>query len=154
MGEARHRWESCKRSGPKCSGYVAEVGCWCPWSPNPDDLAEAVGDQNAAQYSETALNTLMKKYQENVDERDQFYMDRTRALGSMGKKEASDPDAPPGASEARQGDSATASSDAADEGSSRVEGFGMPPDHEERRKIMADLEAEDGWSQAKLKPRA
>jgi hypothetical protein len=64
MDEARHRCESLKRSDPKFSVYVAEVGCWCPWSPNPDDLAEAIGDQNAAQYSEVALNTLMKKYQE------------------------------------------------------------------------------------------
>ena len=149
LDEARHRCESLKRSDPKFSVYVAEVGCWCPWSPNPDDLAEAVGDQNAAQYSETALNTLMQKYQENVDERDQFYIDRKRALVSMGKKA---PSGPEGATEG-SGEAPAVPSPEEASGSSAgpVEGFGMTPDHEERRQIMADLEAEDGWSQAKLK---
>lgn len=157
MDEARHRCESLKRSDPKFSVYVAEVGCWCPWSPNPDDIAEAIGDQNAAQYSETALNTLMKKYQENVEERDQFYIDRKRDLVAMGKKAALESAGPPeGAEPTESGEPAestepTESAESAETpgGADRV--LGMTADHEERRRIMSDLEAEDGWSQAKMK---
>jgi hypothetical protein len=146
LDEARHRCEALKRSDPKFSVYVAEVGCWCPWSPNPDELAEAVGDQNVAQYSEVALNTLMKKYQENVDERDQFYIDRKRALVSMGKKAADTP------SDGDSGEGSGAATGSCGDAFGSPAGLGgMTPDHEDRRRIMADLEAEDGWSQAKMK---
>ena len=118
MDEARRRCESLKRADPNFSVYVAEVGCWCPWAPDPDELANAAGDSGVAQYSETALNTLMQKYQENVAERDKFYTDRKRAL--MG--------------EASAGRGASTSG----------------AEHEDRRSIMAEIEAEDGWSQRKL----
>jgi hypothetical protein len=45
------------------------VGCWCPWSPNPEDLENQ-------EYSETQLNTIMKKYKENQENRDVFYTER------------------------------------------------------------------------------
>lgn len=120
MNEARHRCESLKRSDPNFSVYVAEVGCWCPWSPDPDDLADAAGDQNVAQYSETALNTLMQKYQENVEEREQFYNERKRMLMSRDGGEPS---------------GLTAE---------------VAAEHNDRRDIMAELESEDNWSKAKL----
>lgn len=90
MDEARHRCESLRRNDPSFSVYVAEVGCWCPWAPNPDDLAEAAGDRGVAQYAETALNSLMQKYQENADERDRFYQERKSRLMASGRREAGD----------------------------------------------------------------
>lgn len=130
LDEAKHRCEALKRTDPKFSVYVAEVGCWCPWSPNPEELAAAAGDQNVAQYSETALNTLMMRYQENVDERDQFYIDRKQALVADGKNKAK-------AAKVAEG----LCTDTASESAS---------DHEERRRIMAELEADDAWTKAKL----
>lgn len=72
LKEAQTRAELLKRMGDKFNIYVGQVGCWCPWSPNPDDMQES-------EYAETQLNTLMKKYKENLMLRDQFYEERKNA---------------------------------------------------------------------------
>jgi hypothetical protein len=66
LKEAQVRAEVLKKMGDKFNIYVAQVGCWCPWSPNPEELENQ-------EYSETMLNTLMNKYKENVTNRDEFY---------------------------------------------------------------------------------
>lgn len=73
LREAEVRAQVLKRIDDKHNVFVAQVGCWCPWSPNPDDI----GDQ---EYAETHLNTMMKKYKENQDKRDTFYMERKRDM--------------------------------------------------------------------------
>jgi hypothetical protein len=153
VDEAKHRCESLKRSDPNFSVYVAEVGCWCPWSPNPDELADAAGDQNVAQYSETALNTLMQKYQENVEERDQFYNERKRALMSSSRAAGAGGAAPEGEAPDGAGSSALAGGASVIAGGASVLAGGasvLAGDHDERRSIMAEIEAEDGWSKLKL----
>lgn len=69
--EARKRADNIKRLDDKFDVYVAEVGCWCPWSP----VGHSIEDQ---EFSETQLNTLMKKYRENINKRDTFYQERMR----------------------------------------------------------------------------
>ena len=69
LKEAQTRAEVLKRMGDKFDIYVAQVGCWCPWSPNPEDLQDQ-------EYSETTLNTLMKKYKENQLSKDELYEKR------------------------------------------------------------------------------
>lgn len=69
LKEAQTRAEVLKRMGDKFDIYVAQVGCWCPWSPNPEDLENQ-------EYSETTLNTLMKKYKENQQSKDEIYQER------------------------------------------------------------------------------
>ena len=64
--EARNRAEQVKKLDPNFNVYVAEMGCWCPWSPNPEEL------QNV-EYAEASLNTLMKKYKENQDEKNEHF---------------------------------------------------------------------------------
>lgn len=72
--EAQHRSESLrKKENNKFSIYIAEVGCWCPWSPNPD----AIKDQ---EFAETELNTLMKSYSENVDKSSEYFESRKEEL--------------------------------------------------------------------------
>lgn len=66
LKEAQVRADVLKRSGDKFDIYVGQVGCWCPWSPNPHDLEDQ-------QYTETQLNTLMLKYKENMEHRDEHY---------------------------------------------------------------------------------
>jgi hypothetical protein len=51
--------------------FMAEVGKWTPWDPNPHE----VKDQ---EYNNDQLNTLMKKYRENEDSREQFFEQRTK----------------------------------------------------------------------------
>jgi hypothetical protein len=67
--EADIRSKVLKKMGDKHNIFVGQVGCWCPWSPNPEDLENQ-------EYSETQLNTIMKKYKENQDNRDVFYNER------------------------------------------------------------------------------
>jgi len=58
--------------------FMAEVGKWTPWDPNPHE----VKDQ---EYNNDQLNTLMKKYRENEDSREQFFEQRTKS-GSGAKQ--------------------------------------------------------------------
>ena len=67
--EAQVRSEVLKRKDKNHNIYIAQVGCWCPWDPNPDNI----DDQH---YSEDKLNTLMKKYRENQQHKDEVFEDR------------------------------------------------------------------------------
>lgn len=69
LDDARKRCKQIEAFDPKFHVFVAEVGCWCPWSPNPDDIQDAV-------YAETQLNTLMKNYKEGQASRDMAYDER------------------------------------------------------------------------------
>ena len=73
LKSAEIRAQVLKRIDDKFHVYVAQVGCWCPWSPNPDDVVEQ-------EYAETQLNTLMKNYKENQDKKDMFFEERKREL--------------------------------------------------------------------------
>jgi len=64
--EAKQRCEFLKKVDNKFDIYIGQVGCWCPWSPNPNDLQDQ-------EYSETQLNTLMKQYKKNMDDRDEVF---------------------------------------------------------------------------------
>ncbi len=65
--EAKARAVYLKKVDPKSPDiFIGQVGCWCPWSPYADEIQDQ-------EYSETALNTLMKKYKENEEERNQHY---------------------------------------------------------------------------------
>ena len=69
MKEAQIRSEVLKRKDKNHNIYIAQVGCWCPWDPNPNDIQ----DQH---YAEDKLNTLMKKYRENQQYKDEVFDDR------------------------------------------------------------------------------
>jgi hypothetical protein len=53
--------------------FLAEVGKWLPWDPEPNDVAEQ-------EYAEDELNTLMKKYKENEEAREQFQKENRKRL--------------------------------------------------------------------------
>lgn len=69
--EAEIRAQVLKRFDDKFHVYVADVGCWLPWHPNPDE----VSDQ---EFAESQLNTLMKKYKENQMKKDIFFQERLK----------------------------------------------------------------------------
>jgi hypothetical protein len=69
LKEAQTRAEVLRRNGDKFDIFVGQVGVWCPWSPNADDIQEQ-------EYAETQLNTLVKNYRENMNMRDEFYAKR------------------------------------------------------------------------------
>lgn len=68
--EAKARSEKLRKlENNKFSIFVAQVGCWCPWSPNPEEITDQ-------EFAETELNTLMHKYQENLDNKAEFFKSR------------------------------------------------------------------------------
>ena len=67
--EAKNRSEFLKRIDNKFDIYIAQVGCWCPWSPNPNELQDQ-------EFAETQLNTLMKQYKKNMDSKDEVFEKR------------------------------------------------------------------------------
>lgn len=69
LKEAQTRAELLRRMGDKFDIFVGQVGVWCPWSPNADDIQEQ-------EYAETQLNTLVKNYRDNMTLRDEFYAKR------------------------------------------------------------------------------
>ena len=79
--EAKTRAEVLKRGGDKFDIFLGQVGCWCPFSPNPEDLQDQ-------EYAETELNTLMKKYKNNMDIRDLDFEERKQKKIDAGIKEA------------------------------------------------------------------
>eukprot|EP00798_Chlamydomonas_sp_ICE-L_P023466 gene23465-17292_t len=73
LDEAKNRAKVISRTDNKFNVYIAEVGCWCPWSPNPDDITDC-------EYSETQLNTLMKNYYKQQETRTEMYDARKSGL--------------------------------------------------------------------------
>lgn len=79
LEEAKNRSEFLKKIDNKFDIFIGQIGCWCPWSPNPNDL------QNQ-EYSETQLNTLMKKYKENMENKDIMFEKRKQEQINLSKK--------------------------------------------------------------------
>lgn len=71
--EAESRAKKLQKMDADHNIFVGQVGKWLPWDPAPS----AIADQ---EYAEDQLNTLMKKYKENEEAREQFHKEqRSRA---------------------------------------------------------------------------
>ena len=81
LEEAKGRSEFLKKIDNKFDIFIGEVGVWCPWSPNPNDLENQ-------EYAETQLNTLMKKYKENMDSKDELFEKRKQEQINISKNKA------------------------------------------------------------------
>jgi Family of unknown function (DUF5832) len=73
LQEAQIRAQVLKRKDDRFHVYVAEVGCWCPWSPNPEELENQ-------EYAHNHLNTLVKQYLDNQKQKDEFFLQRKETL--------------------------------------------------------------------------
>lgn len=51
--------------------FIGEVGKWLPWDPQPHEV-------NDQEYAQDQLNTLMRKYKENEDNREKFFEERSK----------------------------------------------------------------------------
>jgi hypothetical protein len=69
LKEAQIRSEVLKRLDNKHNIYIGQVGCWLPFNPNAGNIDEQ-------KFDEDSLNTLMKKYNENLDMKEQVFLDR------------------------------------------------------------------------------
>ena len=79
--EASARAKKLQRNDPIHNIYVATVGKWLAWDPSPNDVADQ-------EYAEDELNTLMKSYKENEEQREQFFKENPemRKGGKVGVK--------------------------------------------------------------------
>lgn len=80
LDEAKNRGESLIKKDPKFHVFIGEVGCWCPWSPNPDEIKDEV-------FAETQLNTLVKEYKENIESRQAEYTKRKEEMTQKAMEE-------------------------------------------------------------------
>ena len=51
--------------------FIGDVGKWLPWDPQPHEVADQ-------EYGQEQLNSLMRKYKENEDNRDKFFEERKK----------------------------------------------------------------------------
>lgn len=84
QGEAMARSKKLQRTDPLHNIFMAEVGKWLPWDPAPNDVAEQ-------EYAEDQLNTLMKKYKENEEMREQFHREQRERAKTGGAKKSGAP---------------------------------------------------------------
>lgn len=88
VAEAKNRADFLKRQGDKFDIFIGQVGCWCPWSPNPNDIADA-------EYAETQLNTFMKQYKDNMATKDVVYEQRKQDMINRSKQTPKEPEQEP-----------------------------------------------------------
>ena len=134
LEEAKNRSEFIKRIDNKFNIYIAQVGCWCPWSPNPECLENQ-------EYAETQLNTLMKEYKKNMDDKDVVFENRKSSLfnsNNVNTIKTVDPSADPSVDP-----SVDPSADPSVTQST-------PPDSIELSEIKESIEQIDAWSSQKL----
>jgi hypothetical protein len=84
--EAQVRAEELRVNDRNFNVYIGQVGYWLPWDPNP----LSIKDQ---EFQETELNTLVKKYNENLKMKDQHFQEnidyvREQAAKAAEKKKA------------------------------------------------------------------
>lgn len=139
--EAKNRSEFVKKIDNKFNIYIAQVGCWCPWSPNPDCLENQ-------EYAETQLNTLMKEYKKNMNDKDVVFENRKSALFSSGAAGAAAntivEEAVSDTNPSAEGTTVEAAVEAA------AEAAAVEPETIELSELKESIEAVDGWSSQKL----
>jgi hypothetical protein len=78
--EAKIRAEVLRRKDPSFNVFVGQVGYWLPWDPESHTIQEQ-------EYQEGQLNELVKKYKENLSNRDVLYDQMKNEKIEKAKKE-------------------------------------------------------------------
>jgi hypothetical protein len=79
--EAKNRVEFLKKQNDKFDIFIGQVGCWCPWSPNIEDIQDQ-------EYATTQLNTLMREYRNQLSLKDREFEERKNAKIAAAKADA------------------------------------------------------------------
>ena len=89
--EASVRAKRLQKSDPNFNIYMGGVGKWMAWEPDPNKVVEQ-------EYANEQLNTLMKKYRENEEDKEQFFSQQKGArskatpLGEQGEADSAPAD--------------------------------------------------------------
>lgn len=78
LPEAKVRAENLSRLDKHFNIFVCEVGCWSPWSPDPNDISDS-------EFRDARLNTLLQKYKEAGELRDVVFEGRKNEMISNSK---------------------------------------------------------------------
>ena len=146
--EAKNRSEFIKKIDNKFNIYIAQVGCWCPWSPNPDCLENQ-------EYAETQLNTLMKEYKKNMNDKDVIFENRKASLATTANVATSD-DATEATEVTSVNETETDAVDAVDaavdavEAAVGAEAGTTEAETIELSELKSSIEQVDAWSSQKL----
>jgi hypothetical protein len=143
--EAKNRSEFIKKLDTKFNIYIAQVGCWCPWSPNPDCLENQ-------EYAETQLNTLMKEYKKNMNDKDVVFENRKTSLFNSAANQVI-PEEPTDATDGEvSADVPAEATEAAAEVvvGTDAEGSDATADPIEMSELKNSIEQVDAWSAQKL----
>ena len=82
LQEAQSKAKKLQQNDKGFNVYVGQVGFWLPWDPNPHNI-------ESQEYAESELNTLVKKYKENQEKKDQHFQENieyARDQASLSKK--------------------------------------------------------------------
>jgi len=79
--QATARAQQLHKKDPYFNVYVAEMGAWLPWDPEPEEVPEQ-------EYSNDQLNKLMGSYRENAAKRDAFFEEEKRQKIAAANAEA------------------------------------------------------------------
>jgi hypothetical protein len=97
QAEAEARSKKLQRVDQIHNIFLGEIGKWLPWDPAPSDVANQ-------EYAEEQLNTLMKKYKENEEAREEFMKEnRNRPRTEKGNVTVTNAAAPSNAASAEAG---------------------------------------------------
>ena len=69
--QANAQAKAINKKDPYFNVYVADVGEWLPWDPEPEEIKDQ-------EYQSDDLNKLMKAYKENAAKRDEFFEEEKR----------------------------------------------------------------------------
>ena len=78
--EAEVRSKVLQKMDNRFDVFVGQVGYWLPWHPDVNKIQDQ-------EYLNEDLNTLMKEYKKNEDQKDMFYQEETRARISEAKEQ-------------------------------------------------------------------
>ena len=82
--EASARAKRLQKSDPNFNIYMGAVGKWMAWDPDPSRVSKQ-------EYANEQLNTLMQKYRENEESRDEFYQtQKQRRVGTAKVKQSAE----------------------------------------------------------------
>lgn len=79
LKEAQVRAKVLQRRDPNFNVFVAPVGYWLPWDPNPHKIENQ-------EYAEKELNTLVKKYKENQASKEKHFNENVQYAKDQAEK--------------------------------------------------------------------
>lgn len=81
LKEAQIRSKVLQRKDKHHNVFVGQVGFWLPWNPNPHQV-------DNQEYFESELNNLVKKYQENQEDKEQHFRENVEYVKEQASKKA------------------------------------------------------------------